>query len=311
MNRLLAGILAIVLAVCFNRASDAEILKVYSLGNSLTVSMSALVMDDAHLTANEPNPLRVGFHALCGESLQSIVANPGVNCLGSPWYGQYPAAFQNNQFTAVTLQPWPGSNNSTIRQEVAAATTIANSIGNPNTRIIVYATWGDRSNFVNSWQATGYTLDSVFTPSKQTYDIFMDELRKSFPNAQLLPAGHTFFELASKIDQGLLPGLTSIGDLYSDSIHVSAAGRYALSMAAYSTIYGKSPEGLGLPPIYNAATSGPQMNDPEARRVTQEVAWSAVQSFSSVPEPNSLALIGAAMLWVARRSFCSRKNRVE
>lgn len=286
---------------CFAGALQGGFVDVYSIGNSLTVDLSALVLD--HLSANEATPLRVGFHAKCGAGLSSIVANPTF-CLASDKFGQYPTVFTSNLFDAVTLQPFYGA---TVRQEVEAAKQIIDTLranpGNNDTRILIFAAWSENfpnQSFTDTWQTTGATLDSPFVPTKEVYDIYMNELRTTVPEAELLPVGHTFFALAQKINQGLVPGLTSVNDLYRDQIHSSRAGRYVADLVAYSLLYEKSPVGLGYPSLFSSG-SGMELSDASARLVAQETAWEVSQNFISVPEPMAPAFVVSAICILATR----------
>ena len=242
----------------------AAFVDVYSIGNSLTVDLSAIVLDA--LTANEPDPLRVGFHAKCGSNLTSILADPTF-CLASDKFGQFPTALANNRFDAITIQPFNGS---TIRQEVEATRQIVSQLranpNNVNTRVLIYATWSQNfpsPTFLDTWKSTGATLDSPFDPTEEVYQLFMNELRVTVPEAELLPVGHTFYALADDLQQGLLPGLSSFNDLYRDYIHASDAGRYIADLTAYAVIYDKSPVGLGYPSVFQQG-SGPYISDATA-----------------------------------------------
>lgn len=281
--------------------AEAAFVNIYSIGNSLTVDLAAGPLEA--LTASDPNPFQVGYHVKCGENLQSIIADPSVFCLPTLRFGQYPTALSTTQFDAITIQPSGGSMTTptTVRQELIAARQIINDLranpNNSNTRVLIYATWSENSTgstFANTWKSTGANLDSPFVQTEEIYDLFMNELRITTPEAEIIPVGHVYYDLISKIDQGMLPGIASINDFYRDVIHASSAGRYTAAVTAYATLLNKSPEGLGYPDFFTnpAFSVGPFMTDASARSIAQATAWETVQRFSTIPEPfGSMAMV--------------------
>jgi hypothetical protein len=283
----------------------------YSVGNSLTVDLSGNSGLEA-LAYYESSPLHFDYHVKCGTSLSSIVANPTVHCVQALRFGQLQTAFAPNgttRFDAVSLQPFYGN---TIREEVEAAKTLVSMLRsnplNADTRVLIYAAWNLQTDgpFLQAWNQTGQTLDSPFIPSANTYQIFLDELRKTVPTADLLPVGHVLAELAKQMETnpGSVSGLSGPQDFYRDNIHASNATRYIAGVTAYSMMYGKSPVGLADSWVYNLNGYGTALNA-DSRATVQQVAWNVVQNVTSVPDPISTAsiLVGGVCLWLHRRRY--------
>ncbi|MFM7137611.1 MAG: hypothetical protein ACKO1M_11165 [Planctomycetota bacterium] len=278
-------------------------LSVYSIGNSLTVDLRASGGVE-YLSLSEARPISHDYHPRCGSSLAGIVANITQTCVPSFALGKFSEAFSpaaSHTIDVVTLQPFYGA---TIRQEVAAARSLIEAIrasdAGRDARIFVYATWPSQSDgpLLQAWAREDITLDSPFRPSRKSYDLFLDAVHEFEPSAALVPAGHAWVAVAEELaQQGAFNGISGVADLYRDDIHASNLGRYVAGLTAYSTIYDKSPVGVGSAWMYsiNGYGTAPQTND---LSTLQEVTWQTVQA---VPEPGFATEIGliAAIILVA------------
>lgn len=218
----------------------------------------------------------------------------------------YGSAFANSKIDALFLQPWYEA---TIRQEAAAAVQLVRQLRlnpvNSETRVLVYSTWGSHtptSSFVDTWTIGGLNLDSPFVPSAMAVEMFMAELKKDEPSAELIPVGEVFYEIGRRLQNGPITGLTAFEDLYGDSVHATNAGSYAALLAVYSVLYGKSPVGLGYPP---------QMLDPNFGYVLPEAGLLPMQQLVAdlvaVPEPPAAVWIAVALAAFCAKSLWLRK----
>jgi hypothetical protein len=64
------------------------------------------------------------------------------------------------------------------------------------------------------------------------------------PPARLIPAGQALGRLKKAIEAGQVPGLTVIGDVFDDDIHLNGRGLYFVALVHVGAISGASPEGL-------------------------------------------------------------------
>jgi hypothetical protein len=253
----------------------------------------------------------------CGSSLSGIVANITQTCVGPLAFGTLTEAFATDATSpidVVTLQPFYGA---TIRQEVAAARTIIDTIrasdAGRDARILVYATWPAQADgpLHQAWASQEASLDSSFRPSRKAYEIFVDALRQFEPTASLIPAGHAWVAVAeASATPDSFAGVNGGTDLYRDDVHASNLGRYVAGLATYASLYGKSPEGLGSAWMYsiNGYGTAPQPTDlPKL----QEVVALTVQT---VPEPSPLPatlMIVAGVITAILRAASTQRSKAQ
>ncbi len=300
-----------VFIVC-STVSRADLTLTYSVGNSLTYDIQYAAGLDG-LSVGEASALSSGYHIRCARPLSYIVQNPTDVCVDSPRFGTYQTAFSSTALQVVTLQPFYGAS---IRSEVEAAKQLVQELranpANASTRILIYATWAANTAaepFLSTWNRQDFTLDSNFVPSAKAYDLFMNEFRLDVPDAEIIPAGHVFAQFANDLQaHGQVHGLTSVSQIYRDDIHGGNIGRYFAAATAYSTIYGKSSEGLGVPSAFQLTGNNGLQLTPELTLYGQQTSWNVVQSITGVPEPTSLAMAafaacsGGLMMYRRRRS---------
>ena len=286
--------------------AHGEPLRLYSVGNSLTVDLRASGGVEA-LSAREPHSILHDYHVRCGSSLTAIVQDIQTTCVASLRFGNFSQVFSSSATTrmdVVTLQPFYGA---TIRQEIMAANTLLATIrGSPagrNSRIMIYATWPSQSDgpLADAWARQDLTLDSQFRPSRLAYELLLSSLLQSEPAVELIPAGHAWVEIAEQSSNvGTFAGVPGASALYRDAIHASNLGRYVAGLATYSALFKKSPEGLGAGWMYdlNGYETAPQAADLQA---LQRATWGTTVT---VPEPSPLGLILACVaVLIAWRPF--------
>ncbi len=87
--------------------------------------------------------------------------------------------------------------------------------------------------------------------------------------ARLMPGGPVLLRLKKAIEAGELPGVSDFGAFaFSDPIHLTPGGAYAVSLAHYACVFGESPEGK-----VTWATS--RLTEQQAK-VLQKIAWEVV-----------------------------------
>ncbi len=223
----------------------------FGIGNSLTNDLYFGYVGKGldKMTSQESNPIRMGVHLDCGQSLSVIWANPnGVDpvngpCLVQP-FGRYRdvlAAPVDNVF----LQPHPGA---TVAQEIQAMKNFIDytkqNPANSNTRFFLYAPWGGRDDtgiglsFFDTWLSYQATPNGQFIQSKSAYDLILSELSQSGYDVEIIPAGEVFYSLMQSIRAGAqieinqrtpfgqsVVNLTDTG-LWRDVIHASETGSF-------------------------------------------------------------------------------------
>lgn len=242
-------------------------LKVFMIGNSLTdeVRYDAWVK----LCRSSGGNVLVARKMIPGSGLDYHRNNPTSGFLTPPF--QHPEeAFKNHPWDVLTLQPFAER-----PAEIEAAHYYADLMwtSNPDARVFVYAQWPDRGSGTD-WQKSWDTVREA------RYLPLYSSLKQGQKAGQvfLIPVGHVMERLDKKGALGLVPGLRSAWDLYSDGIHTNNIGSYLVGLTFYATIFGKSP--LGAPVGEYQGQMGSDADylniSPDLAQVLQETVWEAV-----------------------------------
>ncbi|MBC8039508.1 MAG: putative Ig domain-containing protein [Opitutaceae bacterium] len=259
----------------------AEPLRVYMIGNSLTdeVKYDAFTA----LAKAGGTDAVVARKMIPGAPIAWHLDHPTDGFLTKP-YGAPVEAFANHTWDALTLQPFrPG--------EAEAAVDYARQFwtGSPKGKVYVYTQWPDRratSDWLAAWKKFRTTQ----------YEPVVEALRAQPEGSQtfLIPVGWALKRFHKKAQLGLVPGFSSVWDLYSDGVHVNNIASYLVGLTFYATLTGKSPVGL---PVGDYQGKAGEADDhftitPELAALLQETAWEAVTGHhdSGVTSPNAPAL---------------------
>jgi hypothetical protein len=78
------------------------------------------------------------------------------------------------------------------------------------------------------------------------FEILRDHMQIRFPGRLVLivPGGQALIALKGRIEAGKVPGITDFfAEIFADDVHLTAKGRYLISLVHYACIYAESPEG--------------------------------------------------------------------
>jgi hypothetical protein len=310
---------AIAIASGWRRECLADVVT-YHIGNSLTAQLLGPNWNTRLTALSQVEGANAIVNQQDVRANQTLTHFVNVPIPAGSTATHYGAAFANTALDALFLQPWYGA---TIRQEANSAVELIRQMrlnaDNANTRVLIYATWGlhtQSQSFVDTWTSIGLTLDSPFVPSALAVDLFMQEVRKTVPTVELIPAGRVFYEIGLRLRNGqTLPGIPAFENLYADAVHPTNAGAYAASLAAYTVLYGKSPVGLSYPPQMLDTNWGYVLPE-EGRLPLQNLVAEVVP----VPEPSAVVCMsigvavisfGCATTRYARRRFGRRVRGVK
>lgn len=307
-RRIFVWLAAIAMASGLLRECSAELVT-YHIGNSLTAQLLGpnwTTRLTALSQAEGTNAIRNQEDVRANQTLTHFVNVPVPAGSTATHYG---TAFATTKIDALFLQPWYGA---TIRQESTAAVELVRQMrlnpDNANTRVLIYSTWGSHSqaqSFVDTWRLSGLTLDSPFVPSAMAIDLFLEEVKKTVPAVELIPAGRVLYEIGLRLRDGEnLPGINNFENLYVDSVHPTNAGAYAACLASYAVLYGKSPVGLGYPA---------QMLDANWGYVLPEEGILPLQTLVAdvvaVPEPSAEVCMGIGLTVISFGCATTRQLR--
>lgn len=124
--------------------------------------------------------------------------------------------------------------------------------GNPDARVFVYETWHSlRSGpgaVIEGDAGAGMPWAERVAADLPVWWSLVEAANadrpEGAPPARLIPAGQALARLADEIGRGQVPGLTGIGDLFDDDIHLNGRGLYFVALVQVGAISGASPEGL-------------------------------------------------------------------
>ncbi len=145
--------------------------------------------------------------------------------------------------------------------------------GNPAVRIYLYETW-HRLDDPQGWE----TRISADLPA-----LWEDKvLRPAVAEAgaiHVIPGGQVMAALVAAAEAGQLPGLNSRQDFFTDDIHFSDLGAYAMALTHFAVIYGRSPQGL---PHGLRRADGSLADPPPAGAVAamQGLVWQVVTGYA-------------------------------
>ena len=88
----------------------------------------------------------------------------------------------------------------------------------------------------------------------------------------IVPGGVALATLKTEVDAGRVPGLKDFfPEIFADGVHLTAKGRYLVSLVFYGCLFKESPEGK-----VSALTTG--LTDEQAK-VFQRIAWDTVKNY--------------------------------
>lgn len=258
-RKLAASIVAFGLLLVTNGAVSFGQTSSYHIGNSLTWDSQPLGV--AAMASEIGFNHEIGYHIRCSWPLNGILGDPNNTCLDPvEEYGKFSEALPNHEWNAVTLQPHPSASfNSTLLSDVASILTfidVALSEGaNDDTTFYIYSGWPKFpdlavNTYQSSWTATIADLDTTpTTHARQYYEHLIDRVDgATSSNVQFIPVGEVLYELDMKIQDGQIPGLSDIRDLYRDDKHLSLdLGRYVAGVTTLATLFDTDPTGMTKP----------------------------------------------------------------
>ena len=156
---------------------------------------------------------------------------------------------------------------------------------NPNIRVFLYEDW----HCLESGTPTGCAYDVDSNPWRQRieddlpmWESVVDTLNARFNPVHpvcLIPAAQGLAHVYDSIQAGVMPGLSSIHDLFSDDIHLTDVGKYVVACIHFATLLETSPVGLTnqLQVWWGGDFTPPS---PELALKFQEIAWEVATQYA-------------------------------
>lgn len=163
---------------------------------------------------------------------------------------------------------------------------------NPNVQMWVYATWSGSADYLDCMTGSWNRDPAIWNPSPATswengIDVKLQyneavraglvALHPTRPPPYIIPGGLALKNLKARVEAGALPGMAAnsfFQRVYQSGPgtddHLSADGRYYLSLVFYACMFDRSPEGL--------PHAGTTLTDAQAAAF-QQIAWDAVRNY--------------------------------
>ena len=106
---------------------------------------------------------------------------------------------------------------------------------------------------------------------------FNNDVLQSDKPVLMVPVGDVMFELARRIEDGDVPGLDSIEDLYYDGIHLNNIGSLVTGTTFYATMYGRDPRGIDHTSYNVIDDSYDRLISTPTAAAIQDVVWDVVK----------------------------------
>lgn len=108
------------------------------------------------------------------------------------------------------------------------------------------------------------------------FEILREEMQRRFPHpgkiVLIVPGGQALIALKERIEAGKVPGMANFfAEIFADDVHLTAKGRYLISLVHYACIYRESPEGKVS--LQKAGLSAEQAG------IFQQIAWQTARDY--------------------------------
>ena len=142
---------------------------------------------------------------------------------------------------------------------------------------LLWTTWTNIDDSDGPWREL---LDDYESKWEEMMDYANENLPSGANHVYLIPGHRMMARLYDDIEEGIVPGINSIDEFFSDNIHVNDLGGYAVAMIHYACIFNKSP--VGLPYILFNSNDAPNKLIPseELAFYLQNMIWDVVTNYS-------------------------------
>jgi hypothetical protein len=305
---------AAALVLALGGAACAEMLRGYHIGNSLT-NDARVTSVQSSLTANGKTAF-VGYHIDSAQSAHSISLIPsgagGLDARPPAPFGAWDNALPNYVWDYVAIQSYnkwnehPPNISVTGEEELSGYRTMMSAARlnpeNADARLYIYQAWpqtSDSLSYRQLWDKAYSALSLPMAFRKQYFTLLYDELKRDAANTFIIPAGEVFARLDDILRGNPIDGRDSAYGLYRDRYHMGNNRRYVAHMTTLATILRQDPTTIVLTSSISGLPSSAAF-----KALADEVIWDTVRSMPEtgvVPEPGTIALVGAGLAGVLMR----------
>ena len=255
----------------------AKTVRTFHIGNSLTDTVVGWLQPMAESAGR-----RMDFHrfTIPGAPTDWLWNHPGSG-FGDPRYIE--AFFALAPIDHIFTQPFAGHGRSIENEaEHSGRFFAACRKHSPDVQAWLYVQWPG-PDFKDSW-AQG-KIDKLPLKPATTWQegvanhiAYTEAVRERINSRNegkpvlIVPGGLALAMLKTQMDTGNVPGMTDFfKEIFSDGIHMTAKGRYMITLVHYACIYRESPEG-------KVSTLTSSLTDEQAK-LFQQIAWEAAGGY--------------------------------
>jgi hypothetical protein len=255
---------AVLIVACgqFSYGSAHTSYNLYCIGNSLTWGAKPNLLE--YPFSSLGYVLDVDYHIACGKSLNYMLSDPEFTCVdslsGDTWIERLSS--EAIEFDAVVFQPHLGASLaeelSAISRMIAIATEGGRNLG---THYYILYTWPRNLENLPADELWLQALDldasgdegdeEAMKNTLAHFDYLLSEIRRLQPGISIhaVPVGSVLYALAEQLKKEDEGASASMGDFYSDSIHLKwASGEFISHLVLAATLLRSEPSELSFYP---------------------------------------------------------------
>ena len=297
---------AVICTALFLQALPCSGKTVLMIGNSFT--HNSMPYSIPAIAAQKSDSLTVGAHIKSGSPVHNIWGSPDNAREISKDFGKYRDALTKHPWDVVTLQPFykrPGEGfpQSTMQSDIDSILKFIElareNPANRKTKFYIYESWPflwTGKPFQQAWDTT--TKDELAAPTMHTRDYYEHLLKrlreKTDAEIHTIPVPEVMYQLDRQMQAGKVPGLTGIGDIMKDKLHLDPGlGHYIASVTVYATLFAKNPGGL-VKPEGHYDDGNKELLTPQMCEIVNKTVWDVLSKHPStgvgaVAEPENAA----------------------
>lgn len=270
-NRNMRVITAVFIFLIFGGVACADTIRIYHVGNSLTVDCNVELTSNA--LRKQGHTVEQGYHLACGYSLHLIESRPDYTCadfLPPGPYGTWTNALAKYEWDVITLQAYPGA---TGLQEVTATKRIIETAlagnRNRNCKFFLVLGWPTQSASASYRDLVDAPFGGDAAPtflSTSFLNYWYQAMTTLFPDLDIraIPTGAILGTMEQKLklvniavwERDGVPAYppaeyTNAYTLYRDPYHMSWDGRHLAGTAMLAAVTGIRPQRSNFPDAYN------------------------------------------------------------
>ncbi len=140
---------------------------------------------------------------------------------------------------------------------------------------LLWTTWTNINHADGPWRQM---LDTLEDEWEKMQDHSNANRPQGAPPVYIIPGHKMMARLYDDIAANRVPGITNIGQFFSDNIHLNDLGSYAMALIHYACVFNKSPEGLSNN-FFDSQTRNVVIPSQQLANYLQKMIWEVVTTY--------------------------------